>query len=645
MKSILFPLLTAALLLSSSPAQAEGWVSHLVEWVACLFSPAAMTTPDTTISAGQKHTPLAAATASDTLRLFQHWPEASVAGQLDADRYSALLAQSTLIANPGQILPVTAATVRVIYRSGHRPMALIDMAQRFADIQEIAFTDDLPQRLLSAPVLPTLIVAEREADPRSAPWYHPLYDAHVLAQATLLHFGKADPGIDFPDTWALLHCPTQHRTSERLLIQAFFGAQSLTASLTQPLADFPAGAGEVLTAVRGGYRLPEIAGLDRTALERADNYIQRGIRYRAMPGAQLVVLKGGHVVYEKAYGHHTYRRQAVSTTDLYDLASVTKAAATTLAVMKLYDDGQLSLSAPLRQYLPELKGRPVGRYTIEQLLAHHTGLQAELPLDGLLGKQFVSDVMSDNFQLPVGPDRYLDTQIPLTIRERIRGDLWRTRRPIYLYSDLNFYLLQLVVESISGESLDVFVARTFYTPLQLGRLTFRPLEQFPASQLVPSIHEPWMRGGLLRGYVHDEGAALLGGVAGHAGLFGNARQLGQLFQLILNEGTFAGQQLLRPETVRKFTGRNRFNHRALGFDRLAAGWPYVVTAGASEDTFGHLGFTGTSVWADPDNNLVFVLLTNRVFPDARKDVFQRMQIRGKVHKSIYQALLSPLPAK
>jgi CubicO group peptidase (beta-lactamase class C family) len=147
-----------------------------------------------------------------------------------------------------------------------------------------------------------------------------------------------------------------------------------------------------------------------------------------------------------------------------------------------------------------------------------------------------------------------------------------------------------------------------------------------------------MRGGLLRGYVHDEGAALLGGVAGHAGLFSNAHDLGRLFQLFLDGGTYAGQQLLSQETIDRFTSRNHYNYRALGFDRVAGGWPNVVSAGASSQTFGHLGFTGTSVWADPANDLVFVLLTNRVFPNAKNNKFRRMQIRGKTHLSVYRAL-------
>ncbi|MEM6769207.1 MAG: serine hydrolase, partial [Bacteroidota bacterium] len=302
------------------------------------------------------------------------------------------------------------------------------------------------------------------------------------------------------------------------------------------------------------------------------------------------------------------------------------------------DEGRIDLKAQVRTYLPELKRRMIGRYTIEQLLTHRTGLQSELPLDGLLGKQFVANELRDEFTIPVSPDRYLDEDIPATIRKRLKGKIGRTRRLMYRYSDLNYFLLQLAVEAIAEEPMDQLLEREFYRPLQLGKLGFKPAEKYPEQRLVPTVYDQWMRGGLLRGYVHDEGAALLGGVAGHAGLFSNAHNLGQLFQLFLDGGSYAGQQFLTQETIDLFTSRNRYNYRTLGFDRVAGGWPNVVAAGASEQTFGHLGFAGTSVWADPENDLVFVLLTNRVYPDAKNEKFRRMQIRGKVHRDIYRAL-------
>lgn len=637
------------LVLSSAPLKAGNWAEDLLDWVLHLFEDDSPNT-DAPVSFSPEQvdslraTPLGAillpVADSDTLAVGNAWPYESLTVAHELETRRTLLRQTVVLANPEENLPLLDnPRVRIIYRSDQRPGYLLDLARRFADVQEIAYDDLLPGLLPLAEELPTVIVTDDPAGlaPLNADWFRPLTRVSPK-QTTFIHFGDAGQLSGIPDRWALINCPLRTRQSEHFIAQALFGAQLLDGRLATATADFPAGSGQRLEAVTGGFRLPELLGIDRTAFDRVDYQINRGIRYRAMPGAQLVVMKDGHVVYEKAYGHQVYRKHSVDPGDLYDLASVTKAAATALAVMKLYDEGKIDLKTQVREYLPELQKRMIGRYTIEQLLSHHTGLQSDLPLENFLGKQFVADEVRDEFTIPVGPDRYLDEAMPARVRERLTGKIDRTRRLMYRYSDLNYYLLQLAVEAIAEEPLDVLVQREFYAPLGLGRLGFNPAGKFPQKHLVPTVYDPWMRGGLLRGYVHDEGAALLGGVAGHAGLFGNARQLASLFQLFLNDGEFAGQQFLEPETVALFTGRSRYNYRALSFDRLAGGWPNVVSAGASGDTFGHLGFAGTTVWADPENDLVFVLLTNRVFPDAKSKKFNSLQIRGRVHREVYRTL-------
>lgn len=306
--------------------------------------------------------------------------------------------------------------------------------------------------------------------------------------------------------------------------------------------------------------------------------------------------------------------------------------------MQLYDRGQIDVNKRVRDYLPEFKRNLVGRYRLDQLLTHHTGLQPNIPVGEFMGKEFTSDSTSPTFGIPISTNRWLDSRMPGWVRESLSGNLEYTKRPTYRYSDLNYYLLQLVVEAVSGQSLDEFVRQNFYQPMGLGRIAYQPYENYPAEMLVPTIVEPWMRGGLLRGYVHDEGAALLGGVGGHAGLFSNAHDLAQLFQLLNDRGSFNGVEYLSPETVALFTGHGRYNYRALGFDRLAGRWGSAHEYGAGTNTVGHLGFTGTSVWADPENDLVFVLLTNRVNPDPKNTKFLNMDIRGRVTKEIYRSL-------
>lgn len=638
----------ALLVLSAAPLKAGNWAEDLLDWVAELFEGSPPEPVATRYSNAQvdslRQTPLGAVLSpvadSDTLSVANNWPYESLTVERDLETHISLLRETILLANPQSTLPLTGTPdVRFIYRSDQRPERILAIARRFANVQEVIYDDLLPGILPYAEQIPTVIVVDSPADlaPVNSDWYLPLAKLK-LPQTTFLHFG--DPALTdgLPGNWALLNCPRRTRESESFTAQALFGAQLIDGRLFTSTVDYAYGSGLRLEAITDGFRLPEMLGIDRKKFERVDYQINRGIRYRAMPGAQLVVMKDGHVVYEKAYGHHVYRKQEVSPGDLYDLASVTKAAATSLAVMKLYDDGLIDLKTQVREYLPELKKRMIGRYTIEQLLTHHTGLQSDLPLENLLGRQFVADEIRDEFNIPVGPDRYLDEDMPETIRKRLKGKIGRTRRLMYRYSDLNYYLLQLAVEAIAKEPLDELVEREFYGPLNLGRVGFRPAADFPEALLVPTVYDPWMRGGLLRGYVHDEGASLLGGVAGHAGLFGNARQVARLFQLLNNDGEYAGQQLLSSETVELFTSRSRYNYRALGFDRLAGGWPNVVSAGASDKTFGHLGFAGTTVWSDPENDLVFVLLTNRVFPDAKNKKFNSMQIRGRVHRDVYRVL-------
>ncbi|MFK8162495.1 MAG: serine hydrolase domain-containing protein [Lewinella sp.] len=649
MKFSLFSLFTAFLLLVATPVQAASWTDQIVDWFTSLFSsePAGESIEWSDEQLDSLRTSptgllLNEVADADTLAINSAWPYESFDPAADLERHNRLLRETVLLTRPGNKLPFrSTSAIRIVYRQDQRPGRMITMARRFADVQEVPFDEVIGDAFSIGLALPTVIVADDPVGQSSfnADWYHALFGIEG-ADVTLLHFG--DPALveEVPRPWSVINTPLRSKESEAFLAQALFGAELIDGRLKTSTVAFDAGEGYRLEPYRAGFRLPELLGVDRGKLENADYHINRGIRYRAMPGAQLLVMKDGQVIYEKAYGHQTYRKQPVTPADLYDLASITKAAATTLAVMKLYEEGKISLDAQVRDYLPELKRKMIGRYKIERLLAHHTGLQSEIPLTGLIGKKFIADEVREDFTIPMGPDRWLDNKVPATVRKNLTGKIARTKRQVYKYSDLNYYLLQLIVEEVAGESMDDLLVREFYEPLELGKLGFRPAGKFPDERLVPTITDKWMRGGLLRGYVHDEGAALLGGVAGHAGLFSNAYDLGRLFQLFNDEGAYAGEQLLQPETIAFFTAKNRFNYRALGFDRLAGGWQNVVNEGASKQTFGHLGFSGTSVWSDPDNDLVFVLLTNRVHPDPGNERFRKMQIRGKVHRSVYRAMNS-----
>lgn len=578
-----------------------------------------------------------------------NWPFTVLNTERAEARWVAATKTTVLVQNPRRMLPLKKGTpLRLIYPASDHPVYFSGLLHSYGPTNALAFNPLVfgPLQTLVTEETTTVIFSDAERLEREQRnWFTALGQLPVNAPVVLVHFGEASQLPDLPANWSVVIAQDRNLESETFTAQALFGGAAITGTLLDSVGKFAPGSGIRSRIQTVGFASPESVGIDRTELEKVDDQIKRAIRKRAMPGAQLAVVKDGKVIYQKSYGHHTYlKKQGVYSSDLYDLASITKAGATTLAVMKLYDNGKIDLSKKVQDYLPMFLKRPVGRYTIEQLLSHQTGIQANLPLYDFIGKQYISDTEIDGFGVRIGQERWLDTTVHAGIIEKLKVVNY-TKRHIFLYSDVNYVLLQLIVEELAGKTMDEYLREEVYDPLGLDRLLFRPFEKFPANQLVPTVLDEWMRGGLLRGYVHDEGASLLGGVAGHAGLFGNATDLAMLFQMLLNGGELNGERIFTEQTVAKFTEKSRFNYRAFGFDRLQGGWSNVIRNGAGESTFGHLGFSGTSVWADPENNLVYVLLTNRVHPDGKNELFMKLGVRGKVHEQIYRSLTTFTPAE
>ncbi len=647
MKRYLVVLVSASLFFSAAPSTDESWTGLFIDWFTSLFSAPTDLEELEAAKLLDCATPSAATLAllnsvprSDTLTITEGWPYESLDVAADLDRRARLLEGTVLLQNPYDKLPLLyPQPVRILYPEGRRPDRLIAMARRFTSVQAVAFSAVIAPALLAARQLPTVIVADDGLGRHDVgdPWYRALYGHENMV---LLHFGDLVLLDSVPSSWAVINCPQRAKESEAFVAQALFGAQAILGRASAGSAYYATGAGHDLPARVHGFREPELLKVDRERLSKLDQTIQRAIRNGATPGAQLALLRGGEVIYEKAYGKQAYgRADAVTPDDLYDLASVTKAAATSLAIMKLYEEGKLDLQARLSTYLPEFRRSVTGGYQINQLLSHHTGLQSDLPIGPYLNKTHILAHPSPTAQQALSERRWLDDAVPGRIR-RDMGKLSSTRRPVYRYSDANYVLLQYVVEALTGMALDQYVRQEFYEPMGLQHLAFRPRRNYPLRQLVPTSNDEWIARGELRGFVHDEGAALLGGVAGHAGLFGNAYDLGRLFQLLNDEGRYGDRQLLKPETVRTFTAPNPYNYRALAFDRLAGGYHTVLAAGASINTIGHTGFSGTCVWADPDNDLVFVLLTNRIHPDPTNTKLLKYGTRSKLHREFYQSLNS-----
>lgn len=385
-------------------------------------------------------------------------------------------------------------------------------------------------------------------------------------------------------------------------------------------------------------------------LHALDSALEDAIGKGVFPGCQVFASVNGKVIYQKSFGFYTYGQSpGVTDSTLYDIASVTKIMATTISVMKLIDLGKLDLDSSLNAYLPELVGgTDKQNLKLRDLLLHQAGLKAWIPfykktLDSISGKprsDLYRSIAEKNFNIPVAAGLFLKNSYIDTIwQEIISSPLENKGR--YVYSDLDFYFLQRVVEKVSGEGLSDFVQRNFYHPMGLKNILYDPWKFHRINECAPTEEDHYFRDQLLQGYVHDQGAAMLGGVAGHAGIFATAEDVGTILQMLLNGGIYRHHRYLERETVWDFTEyHSDLSRRGLGFDKpdKEAGQGGPAADICSKSSFGHQGFTGTCAWADPESGIVFVLLSNRVYPTADNWLITKTNIRTIAQSYIYKAL-------
>ena len=394
----------------------------------------------------------------------------------------------------------------------------------------------------------------------------------------------------------------------------------------------------------------QIIGMRIASLNVIDSIANDAIKQHATPGCVVLVAKDGKIAYYKAFGFYTYdSTEKVNDESIYDLASVTKICATTLCVMKLYDEGRLNLDKTLGDYLPWVRGSDKQDLVIRDILLHQAGLKSFIPfyretIDTLSGIPFggwFSKSFSAQYSLRVADSMYMRNNWRDTMYSRILGSALE-KPGQYIYSDNDFIFLGLIVEAITGMKLNDYARKQFYEPLSLVTTGFHPRERFDLSRLVPTENEQYFRRQLIRGDVHDPGAAMFGGVAGHAGLFSNAYDIAVIMQMLLNKGVMNGRQFISDTTILRFTAYGSIlSRRGLGFDKpekdnetRKEAYP---TISASPQTFGHTGFTGIGVWADPTYNLIYIFLSNRVNPDGSNKLL-KMNVRSNIHEAIYKSL-------
>lgn len=458
--------------------------------------------------------------------------------------------------------------------------------------------------------------------------------------------------------------------------QAIFGGNSIRGKLPVTISGlFKAGDGLKTSKVRLSYNLPEEVGIRSSKLQKIEDIVKEGLDAHAYPGCEVLIAKNGVVIYNKAFGSFEYNnKRPVVPSDLYDLASMTKAAATVPAIMKLYDDKKLSLQTPLSSYIKQLQHTDKNQITIRQALFHETGLTSFIPYylpaidqDSYTGNLIVykktngypalidngawartdfkykTDLISSMPKpgfTQIADSLFVNNIYKDIILQNIADSKLRSKKS-YLYSCLNFILLKEAVEKTSGTDLNTFLQDNYYSRLGATSTTYNPLTKFDKNVIAPTEQDDFLRKQLLQGYVHDEGAAFLGGISGNAGLFSNANDLAKLFQMWLDQGTYGDERYLSKETVRMFTMTKSPNsRRGLGFDKPdmqnSKSSPTAPSTPAS--VYGHTGFTGTCFWIDPENDLIYIFLSNRVNPSRTYKELMHLNIRPRIQEVIYNAI-------
>ncbi|SMC37724.1 serine hydrolase domain-containing protein [Cellulophaga tyrosinoxydans] len=404
------------------------------------------------------------------------------------------------------------------------------------------------------------------------------------------------------------------------------------------------------------YASPSEVGMDSIYIHaKVDSIITNGIKNKAFPSAQVLVAKNSKIIFHKAYGYHTYDSiQPAALNDLYDLASVTKIFGPLPALMKLVDEGKLDLDQPFSTYWkPWRTTKDKKDITFREILAHQAGLEpyivflnAVLKKNGQVKKRFVKSTAKNRFTHQAYDG--------LFIKDRFNKKMYRTinRSKVldekkYLYSGLTFLIFPELITQLTGEDYETYLQNTFYTPLGISTIGFRPKLKNLPNAIVPTEIDTLFRHDVTQAWVHDENAALLGGVSGNAGLFGTAMDAALMMQFYINFGTYANQQLLATNTVKEFTKvqyPENNNRRGLGFDKPYLNNTTLALVDAypapevSADSFGHSGFTGTFVWADPENQLVYIFLSNRVYPSRDHRNIYNLNIRAAIQQVFYKAI-------
>ncbi len=455
---------------------------------------------------------------------------------------------------------------------------------------------------------------------------------------------------------AVLYSYDSDSLTQSYAAQIIFGGISSGAKLSYSLKEYPRGSG---LTTKGGtrfeYTIPEMAGVDGDYLSfEIDSLANMAIDVQAFPGCQVLVAKDRKIIYHQSFGYHTYYKdQKVTNNDIYDLASVTKITGTLPALMQFVDQKKIDLDHKFSEYWEDFKGTNKEDLYFREILAHQSGLQSWIPfwkntVDSLGNylPNIYSTVATDTFSVPIFKHLFLNKNYHKVMFHDINESLVSSEKK-YVYSGLPFYIFPKLIEQITKQEYPEYIQQSFYRPLGAYNIIFNAGQVFPVERIIPTEYDSSFRCSLLHGSVDDEGAAMMGGISGNAGLFSDANDLAKLLQMYLQMGEYGGKRYISEKTMREFT-RYQFpeneNRRGLGFDKPELGNDTLniencyPAYSASTASFGHSGYTGTFVWCDPESQLVYIFLSNRVYPSRKNSKIYETNVRIRIHEAIYESI-------
>ncbi len=540
----------------------------------------------------------------------------------------------------------------------------------------------------------------------------------------LVNMNRQENLDHYADFYEIVQVENNSEKNQKMAAELLFGGIAAEGKIASPMLKTLAfESGEFYKKIRLNKSSPEQIGINSLEINKIDQIAQTAIGARAFPGCQIFVAQAGQIIYNKSFGFHTYRKkQRVQHSDLYDIASVTKIAATTIAAMKMYEENKIELDGVLGDYFVDKKieynrikpdtliyidtlllseiydleaftkkldtihlsdsmivaydtsivrstpSNNIFKVKVRDLLRHKSGVAPAVPIFKYMF--YKSYFLRDSLKLKLKKDSleyyyrnydfspafshffrkefhadssFVQIADSMFLSKEFTDSLWADIKQIpvfrdkfFVYSDINMVLLQMAIDSVNQQNMDHYMKKEFYDPLGLQSISYHPLLHFAKKRIIPTEHDYTFRGQLLHGFVHDPSAAMLGGIAGNAGLYASAQNLGVLFYMISAGGEYGGKRYLNPATISLFAQKQKDTHRALGFDMQ--GRKAIVAPSASPTTYGHTGYTGTCVWIDPENDLVFIFLSNLVHPSSKNWKINGMRVRQAIHEQVYKAM-------